>query len=100
MVQPEGNWLNQASYPVAPGLMWSVPLVGRLANTLLPRVGAVVLYEYIEVSEVQLKNALPPIEATPSEMLIEVSDLQPKNINPPIEVNVDGKLIEVSEEQP
>ena len=56
MVQPEGNLLNQASYPVAPGLMWSVPLVGRLEK-LLARVGAVVLRDEIEMREVQPSNA-------------------------------------------
>ena len=81
IVQPEGNLLNQASYPVAPGLTWSIPLVGRPLNTwLVPRVGAVVLRDDIEVSEEQLLNVQSPIEVTPSGMLIEASEEQPLNI--------------------
>ena len=77
MVQPEGNLLNQALYPVAPDLMWSVPLVGRLENASLPRVGAVVLRDEIDLRELQLRNALFPILVTPSGMLIEVREEHP-----------------------
>ena len=80
--------------------MWSVPVVCIFLNTSVPRVGAVELYEDIELSNLQPENAHLPIEVTPSGMLIEVSEEHPRNAPAPIEVTVDGILTEVSQEQP
>ena len=66
-------------------------------NEILHQAAISVIYTL--VSEVQLSNAYPSIEVTPSGMIMLVSELQPENAQPPIEVMLSGIVILVSELQ-